>query len=164
MLAEPFLDITSKIESGDEKGVLGLVFHVNFCTNHRFYANSTRRLITGQLQSVIFEFLVSAGDPNQSDPASERQLLVIDQPYDNHNDGQLAFGPDGFLYIAFGDGGSGGDPQGNGRNTNTQLGKILRIGVDPPFAPANNTRSHRTNPFVSGGGLPGIFVYDLRNP
>jgi hypothetical protein len=88
-----------------------------------------------QLQSVISEFSVSIVDSNQADAASERPLLVVNQPFKNHNGGQLAFGPDGFLYIAFGDGGSAGDPLGNGQNVLVPLGKILRIDVDSAFAP-----------------------------
>jgi glucose/arabinose dehydrogenase len=164
LLATPFLDITSKVESGVEKGLLGLSFHPNFSANHKFYVDYTRRLGSGQLQSVISEYTVSSADPNQANPASERQLLLLDQPFDNHNGGQIAFGPDGFLYIAFGDGGSEGDPRGNGQNTNTLLGKILRIGVDPPFAAGKQYAIPPDNPFASGGGLPEIWAYGLRNP
>lgn len=163
LVAAPFLDITSKVESGGEKGLLGLAFHPSFSANRKFYVDYTRRL-GGQLQSVISEYAVSTSDPNQADLASERQLLVVDQPFDNHNGGQLAFGPDGFLYIAFGDGGSEGDPLGNGQKTNTLLGKILRIGVDPPFAAGKQYAIPPDNPFVGGGGLPEIWAYGLRNP
>ena len=164
LVATPFLDITSRVESGGEKGLLGLSFHPSFSANHKFYINYTRRLGSGQLQSVISEYTVSSADPNQANPASERQLLLLDQPFDNHNGGQIAFGPDGFLYIAFGDGGSEGDPRGNGQNTNTLLGKILRIGVDPPFAAGKQYAIPPDNPFASGGGLPEIWAYGLRNP
>jgi len=165
LLATPFLDITSKVESGGEKGLLGLAFHPSFSVNGRFYVDYTQRSgTTGQLQSVIAEYLVSAADPNQADPRSERPMLVVDQPYDNHNGGQLAFGPDGFLYIAFGDGGSGGDPQRNGQNTSTLLAKILRIGVDPPFAAGKQYAIPSDNPFANGSGLPEIWAYGLRNP
>jgi len=144
--------------------LLGLAFHPNFSANPRFYVDYTRRLSTGRLQSVIAEYQVSATDPNQADPTSERQILMVDQPFDNHNGGQLAFGPDGFLYIAFGDGGSGGDPLGNGQKTDILLGKILRIGVDPPFAAGKQYAIPPDNPFVSGGGLPEIWAFGLRNP
>jgi glucose/arabinose dehydrogenase len=164
LLPVAFLDLTSKVESGGEKGLLGLAFHPNFARNQRFYADYTRRLSTGQLQSVIAEYEVSSADPNQANPASERQMLVVDQPFDNHNGGQLTFGPDGFLYIAFGDGGSEGDPRGNGQNTRVLLGKILRIGVDPPFAAGKQYAIPSDNPFVSGGGLPEIWAFGLRNP
>jgi glucose/arabinose dehydrogenase len=163
LLATPLLDITSNVESGGEKGLLGLSFHPSFSANRKFYVDYTRRS-GGQLQSVISEYVVSTADPNRADPASERQLLVVNQPFDNHNGGQLAFGPDGFLYIAFGDGGSEGDPLGNGQNTNTLLGKILRIGVNPPFAAGKQYAIPPDNPFVGGGGLPEIWAYGLRNP
>ena len=162
--ATPFLDLTSKAESGGEKGLLGLAFHPSFSRNGRFYVNYTRRLSSGQLQSVIAEYMVSTGDPNQADPSRERQLLIVDQPFDNHKGGQLAFGPDGFLYIGLGDGGSERDPLGNGQNKNTLLGKILRIAVDPPFTPGKQYAIPPDNPFVSGGALPEIWAYGLRNP
>lgn len=166
LLSTSFLDITSKVESGGEKGLLGLAFHPNFSTNRRFFVNYTCRIngVTGQLQSVISEFAASTIDPNQADTSSERQLLVVDQPFDNHNGGQLAFGPDGFLYIGFGDGGSGGDPLGNGQNLQTFLGKMLRIDLDSPPAPGKQYAIPADNPFVNGGGLPEIWAYGLRNP
>jgi glucose/arabinose dehydrogenase len=158
-----FLDISAKVESGGEEGLLGLAFHPSFSTNRKFYVDYTRRA-GSQLQSVISEYLVSAGNSNQADATSERQLLVVNQPFSNHNGGQLAFGPDGFMYIAFGDGGSGGDPLGNGQNKNTMLGKLLRIGVDAPFAAGKQYAIPSDNPFASGGGLPEIWAYGLRNP
>ena len=164
VLPTPFLDITSELESGGEKGLLGMACHPNFSVTRRFYVDYTRRLNTGQLQSVISEFAASTADPNQADPSSERQLLVVDQPFDNHNGGQLAFGADGLLYIAFGDGGSGGDPFGNGQNKTVLLGKILRIGVDPPFNAGKEYAIPSDNPFASGGGAPEIWAYGLRNP
>jgi len=90
----------------------------------------TRR-VSNQLQSVVAEYHVSATNPNVADPA-ESVILTLNQPYDNHNGGQLAFGPDGFLYITFGDGGSGGDPQGNGQNINTLLGRFSALTLIPP--------------------------------
>jgi len=160
-LAANFLDISSKVSSGGEKGLLGLAFHPQFAQNRKFYINYTR-VQNSQLQSVIAEYLVSAADPNQADATSERILLVLNQPFDNHNGGQLAFGPDGFLYIGFGDGGSGGDPMGNGQSLSTLLGKILRINVNgtsgskPYGIPADN-------PFLNGAA-PEIWAYGLRNP
>src|SRR2546428_794619 len=128
------------------------------------YVDYTRRLSTGQLQSVIAEYQVSTADPNRADPTSERQIMIVDQPFDNHNGGQLAFGPDGFLYIAFGDGGSGGDPLGNGQKTAILLGKILRIAVDPPFAVGKQNAIPRANPFLSGGGLAEFWPVGFPNP
>jgi glucose/arabinose dehydrogenase len=163
LLATPFLDIRTRVSFSGEMGLLGVAFHPAFDQNQRFYVNYVRVLGTGQIQSVIAEYRVSAADANQADPASERILLTVNQPFANHKAGQLAFGPDKFLYIGFGDGGSGGDPLGNAQNLQTHLGKMLRIDVDHttaalPYAiPADN-------PFVAGGGLPEIWAYGLRNP
>lgn len=162
VLAVPFLDVAARVESGGEKGLLGLAFHPDFPNDGRFFVNYTRR-VNLQLQSVIAEFAVSTADPNQADPLSERQVLVVDQPFDNHNAGQLAFGPDGFLYIAFGDGGSGGDPFGNAQNLQALLGKMLRIDVDAPPAPGKSYAIPADNPFANGGGAPEIWAYGLRN-
>src|SRR4029077_1189226 len=118
--------------SGDEKGLLTMAFHPQYAQNGRFFVDYTRR-VSGQLQSVIAEYHVSSTDPNKADPASGKEILVVDQPFDNHNGGRLAFGPDTYLYISFGDGGSGGDPFGNGQNLGVLLGKILRIDIDSAF-------------------------------
>jgi glucose/arabinose dehydrogenase len=158
----PFLDIRSLVTFGGEMGLLGVAFHPGFAQSKRFYVNYDRTLPSGQIQTMIAEYQVSASDSNQADP-TERMLLTVDQPFTNHKGGQLVFGPDGFLYIGLGDGGSGGDPFGNGQNLNTHLGKMLRIDVDHttgalPYAiPADN-------PFAGGGGLPEIWAYGLRNP
>jgi glucose/arabinose dehydrogenase len=163
LLARPFLDIRSRVNFAGEMGLLGLALHPGFAQNQRFYVNYVRRLGTGQIQSVIAEYRVSAADANQADPASERILLTVNQPFTNHKGGQLAFGPDGFLYIGLGDGGGEGDPSGNAQNLQTVLGKMLRIDVDrstgalPYGIPADN-------PFVGGAGLPEIWAYGLRNP
>ena len=158
-----FLDIQSLVNfDGQEQGLLGITFHPNYSTNRRFYLNYTRDL--GVKETVIAEYQTSASDPNQADPTSERILFVENQPFANHKAGQLAFGPDGFLYIGLGDGGSGGDPLGNGQNLFTFLGKMLRIGVDPPFAYGLQYAIPADNPFVGGGGLPEIYAYGLRNP
>jgi glucose/arabinose dehydrogenase len=163
LLATAFLDIRPRVNFGGEMGLLGVAFHPAFAQNQRFYVNYVRMLGTGQIQSVIAEYRVSAANANQADPASERILLTVNQPFTNHKGGQLAFGPDRFLYIGLGDGGSGGDPLDNAQNLQTFLGKMLRIDVDRtagalPYAiPADN-------PFVAGGGLPEIWAYGLRNP
>ena len=163
MQAAPFLDIRTRVDFGGEMGLLGMAFHPAFAQNRRFYVNYVRVLGTGQIQSVIAEYQASVSNANQADPASERIVLAVNQPFANHKGGQLAFGPDGFLYIGLGDGGSEGDPLGNGQNLQTLLGKMLRIDVDHttgalPYAiPADN-------PFVAGAGLPEIWAWGLRNP
>jgi glucose/arabinose dehydrogenase len=162
VLPTAFLDISGKVNfDGGEQGLLGLAFHPNYAQNQRFYVNYDR-LSGGQIQTVIAEYKTST-DPNLADAASERILLTINQPFTNHKGGQMAFGPDGFLYIAVGDGGSGGDPMGNGQDRQTLLGKILRIDVDHTDAglqyaiPADN-------PFVGTGDRGEIWAYGFRNP
>jgi glucose/arabinose dehydrogenase len=162
LLTGNFLNLTSKVESGGEKGLLGLAFHPNFATNGRFFVNYTRR-VSGQLQTIIAEYQASPSTSNQA-LTSERVLLVVNQPFDNHNGGQLAFGPDHFLYIGVGDGGSADDPLGNGQNGNSLLGKILRIDVDSPFAAGKQFAIPPDNPFATSGGAPEVYAYGLRNP
>jgi len=162
LVSTPFLNITAKVSSGGEMGLLGLAFHPQFTQNHLFYVHYDRT-IGGQIQSVIAEYHVSVGDANIADPASERILLTVDQPFSNHKGGQMVFGPDGFLYIGFGDGGSGGDPMGNGQNLQTLLGKMLRIDVNGQSG-GKQYAIPPTNPFAGGGGMPEIFAYGLRNP
>jgi glucose/arabinose dehydrogenase len=157
VLSTPFLDVSARVgSSGDEQGLLGLAFHPRYSENGRFFVNYTDR----GGDTHIAEFRVSS-NPDVADPDSERLLLFVDQPFSNHNGGGLAFGPDGFLYIGLGDGGSGGDPQGNGQNLGTPLGKLLRIDVDrgSPFTVPSD------NPFASRPGAFGpIWAYGLRNP
>ena len=152
----PFLDISVQLSSGGERGLLGLAFHPQFATNRRFFVNYTRRASGA---TVIAEFRAASAD--EADAGSERQFLLVPQPFANHNGGGVVFGDDGFLYVALGDGGSGGDPLGNGQSLDTFLGKILRIDVDAgaPYAVPFD------NPFVSTpGALPEIWAYGLRNP
>jgi len=159
----PFLDITSKVDSiPGEMGLLGLAFHPDFAQNRRFFVHYDR-IVNGQIQSVIAEYLVLPTNANLADPASERILLTVNQPFENHKGGQLAFGPDGFFYIGLGDGGNEGDPLGNGQNLHTLLGKILRINVDATGA-GTQYAIPSDNPFLSGAGLPEIWAYGLRNP
>jgi glucose/arabinose dehydrogenase len=162
LLSTPFLDITSKVNFSGEMGFLGLTFHPQFPQRNLFYVHYDR-LQGSTVQSVIAEYQVSASDTNVANVGSERILLTVDQPFGNHKGGQIAFGPDGFLYIALGDGGNGGDPQGNGQNLQTRLGKMLRIDVDHTSAGLQYAIPS-TNPFASGGGLPEIWAYGLRNP
>jgi glucose/arabinose dehydrogenase len=163
VLEKPFLDIVDKVYSGgeaairaeSEQGLLGLAFHPDFRTNGRYFLNYTRK---PDGATVIAEYRAS-GDPALSLPA-ETVLLVIAQPYANHNGGMIEFGPDRFLYIGMGDGGSGGDPENRAQNPDELLGKMLRVDVDgaKPYAiPADN-------PFAGGGGRPEIFAWGLRNP
>ena len=157
-----FLDISHKIDdSGNEEGLLGLAFHPEYASNGFFYVNYTA---TNPNRTVISRFSVSI-DPNLTDPASELLILEFSQPFSNHNGGQISFGPDGYLYIATGDGGSGGDPQGNGQNLATLLGKILRINVNSESGSLAYSIP-QDNPFVNNGSgfREEIFAYGLRNP
>lgn len=159
-----FLDITNKVRSGGELGLLGLAFHPDYPSNGWFYVNYTAGFsgnAGNPLRTVIARYRVSPSDPNRADSLSEQILLTFNQPYENHNGGQIAFGPDSCLYIATGDGGSGGDPLNNAQNRSSLLGKILRIDVNgSPYA------IPPTNPFA--GNLQGyreeIYAYGLRNP
>ena len=153
----PFLDLSDRLTSvGFEQGLLGLAFHPEFGQNGFFYVNYTD--LNGD--TVIARFQLSTSDPNQADPGSELQLLRVDQPFANHNGGEVAFSPDGYLYLGLGDGGSAGDPQNNAQSLDSLLGKILRLDVnsgDPYGIP-------ESNPFLQGGGRAEIFAYGLRNP
>ena len=127
LLPLPFLDIQNEVDSQHtEQGLLGLAFHPKYATSGLFFVN----YIDLNGNSVIARFQVSANDPNRADPTSEVDILQVKQPYDNHNGGGLAFGPDGYLYIGLGDGGSAGDPLRNGQNPQTLLSKLLRIDID----------------------------------
>jgi len=166
VVATPFLDIQARVtfNAGGETGLLGIALHPQFAQNRKFYLNYTTNRLTGGLQSVIAEYQVSTTDPNRADPATERILLQVNQPFSNHKGGQLAFGPDGFLYIAFGDGGDQGDPLQNGQNPQTLLGKILRIDVNTT-SPGKQYGIPPTNPFASGAsGQPEVWAFGLRNP
>ena len=163
-LATPFLDLTSLLVSGGEEGLLGLAFHPSFNQNGCFYANYTTTRLSGSLQTVIAEYQAAPPGSNTVNTTSERILFTVNQPEANHNGGGLNFGKDGFLYIALGDGGGGGDQHGtigNGQDKTTRLGKILRISV-----PCNGTYSvPADNPFA-GQPTPTneIWLYGLRNP
>ncbi|PKP18503.1 MAG: cadherin [Bacteroidetes bacterium HGW-Bacteroidetes-23] len=153
----PFLSLTSIITAGGERGLLGLAFHPDYATNGRFYVNYTR---SGDGATVIAKYTVSTTDPNIANPASAEVLLTIAQPFSNHNGGSLNFGPDGYLYIGMGDGGSGGDPDNYGQNLSSLLGKMLRIDVNGETGyaiPADN-------PYVGIAGEDEIWAVGVRNP
>ena len=157
-----FLDITDGVLFSGEQGLLGLAFDPNFTQNGYFYvdyvaANPTR--------TVIARYSVVTSNPNQADKNSELILLEIAQPFPNHKGGQLAFGPDGYLYVGMGDGGSEGDPLGNGQNRSTLLGKILRIDVNAPTT-GKNYGIPVDNPFFGNtlGYREEICAYGFRNP
>ncbi len=159
-----FMNIQNIVNDGDsEQGLLGLAFHPNYATNGYFYINYTNNTSTGSTgnQTSISRFSVSPTDANEGDASSEEVVILIDQPYWNHNGGSVNFGPDGYLYIGMGDGGSGGDPDGNGQNMLSHLGKILRLDVDngsPYSIPASN-------PFVGANGYAEeIWASGVRNP
>jgi len=155
LLASPFLDITDLVNFGGEQGLLGLAFHPQFSNNGRFFVNYSRE-VDGA--TVISEFHVS-DTPNRAQP-TEKILLIISQPYGNHNGGMIAFGPDGFLYIATGDGGAGGDPGNRGQNQTELLGKILRIDINH----GTLYSIPRDNPFATQQHGREIFALGFRNP
>ena len=159
----PFLDIRERIRSGGERGLLGLAFHPQYQSNGFFYVNYTDL----QGRTVISRFQVSA-DPNIANNQSEHLLLTIEQPFANHNGGQIQFGHDGFLYVGTGDGGAGGDPQNHAQNLGSLLGKMLRIDVNGDDFPTDQERNYvipATNPFVDNPGAQNeIWAYGLRNP
>ncbi len=158
--AKVFLDIRAKVRSGGEMGLLGLAFHPQYTTNGYLYVNYDA---DSPLRTVIARFTVSRANPDSVDPASETILLEYLQPYTNHKGGQIRFGPDGYLYIGAGDGGSGGDPHNNAQNLGELLGKILRIDVNAT-AQGLNYGIPPDNPFVGTAGRPEIWAYGLRNP
>jgi glucose/arabinose dehydrogenase len=156
LLPEPFLDLTDQVKYGGEQGLLSVAFHPDYARNGYLYVDYT----DGNGTTRIERYRVSGTDRNRADPASVKRLLTIEQPYANHNGGLVVFGPDEKLYIGMGDGGSGGDPQGNGQNPDVLLGKLLRIDVDqgePYGIPAGN-------PYAKGGGRGEIWSIGMRNP
>jgi quinoprotein glucose dehydrogenase len=161
---QTFLDIEERVSYKDkenEEGLLGLAFHPKFKTNGEFFVYYTS--LAKPHTSIISRFRVSKNDPSQGDPASEEVLLEIPQPFWNHNGGNLLFGPDGYLYIALGDGGSADDPLKNGQNLSTLLGSILRIDVDHQDS-GKAYAIPKDNPFVNTpGAQPEIYAYGVRN-
>jgi glucose/arabinose dehydrogenase len=158
ILEAPFLDVTGLVSrDGSERGLLGLAFHPQYSTNGVFFINYTD--VNGN--TVVERYHASVNDPDSSASSRADFIIRVDQPYPNHNAGQLAFGPDGYLYVGLGDGGSAGDPHGNGQNGLALLGKMLRLDVDsgtPYSIPP-------TNPFIGRPDFaPEIWAYGLRNP
>ncbi|MFO1349230.1 MAG: PQQ-dependent sugar dehydrogenase [Gammaproteobacteria bacterium] len=187
VLAEPFLDINTLVnDTGGEQGLLGLAFHPDYANNGFFYVNYIRAA-TPLDRTVIARYHVAAANPNKADPNSAQVLLEIDQDFANHNGGNLLFGPDGYLYIGMGDGGSGNDPNNRAQNLHSLLGKMLRIdvnGTPPPppndlcginpkgyGIPPNNpfrtiwTDGFEQQPAVQGdGSCDEIWAWGMRNP
>lgn len=162
LLPDPFLDISDRITTqGSEQGLLGLAFHPDYATNGAFYV-----YYTDPDGIVTVSRFSATDDPNVADPASEIVQLTQDKRFANHNGGAIVFGPDGYLYLGLGDGGSGGDPDGNGQSLGTWLGKLLRIDPDPAAAAgAEQYAIPEDNPFVgTPDALPEIWAVGLRNP
>lgn len=169
VMETPFLDLSGKLDNVgkvySEKGLLGIAFHPKYKTNGRFFVYYSAPIPDKEYdhKSIVAEYRVSS-NPDAANPASEKIIMEIKQPESNHNGGQLAFGPDGYLYIGLGDGGGAGDKHGsvgNGQELGTVLGKILRVDVDskPPYAVPPD------NPFVKNkNAQPEIWAYGLRNP
>lgn len=166
-LPTPFLDISSQVCVNYQSGLLGLVFHPDYARNGYFWVNYITPRTPGDCSTIntrISRFKVSNNNPNVADPASEQILLTIEQPFEDNNGGDLAFGPDGYLYIPLGDGGSTDDPFNNAQNLNSLLGKILRLSVSVnPTGPLYTIPND--NPFVGQANRRGeIWAYGLRNP
>ncbi|MEM1042311.1 MAG: PQQ-dependent sugar dehydrogenase [Bacteroidota bacterium] len=166
-----FLDLLDRVSSGGEKGLLGLAFHPDYETNGYLFVNYSTR---PPHRSRLSRFSRSASSPSMADPATELVLLEVDQPFSNHNGGGLAFGPDGYLYLSLGDGGSGGDPEENGQDGTTLLGAILRLDVDgggaaPDCGEIGGQEAGYTVPPNAladgpGGTCDEIYAWGLRNP
>jgi glucose/arabinose dehydrogenase len=159
-----FGDLSDRIAAGGERGLLGLAFHPDYQHNRRLFVDYTRSGAGGDEGDTVVAELRGSADGATLDPTTERVLLTVDQPAANHNGGQLAFGPDGYLYIGLGDGGGGGDPFGNGQNPDALLGSILRIDVDAAPAEGKAYAIPPDNPFAGGGGAPEIWAKGVRNP
>ena len=161
--AAVFVDIADRVDARGEGGLLGLAFHPGFGDNGEVFLSYTAPGLGAgsdvELVSRVSRFRSADGGATL-DPSTEEIVLSVDQPFTNHNGGQIAFGPDGYLYLGLGDGGSGGDPLGNGQDTGTLLGAFLRLDVEggSPYAIPPD------NPFAAGGGRPEIFAWGFRNP
>ena len=165
VLPTVYLDIIPRVYSvGGEQGLLGLAFHPNYVTNGYFYVNYIANITAGGT-TRISRFQRLAGSTDRADPASEVILYTVPQPFTNHNGGSMQFGPDGYLYIALGDGGSANDPGNRAQNLGSPFGKILRLDVDGGTPGGLNYGIPPTNPLVNTpGALPEIWAWGLRNP
>jgi hypothetical protein len=160
LLATPFLDLTGVTTKGSEQGLLGLAFDPNYASNGRFYVSYTTDGPTGGGTSIIERYHVSANDPDVANAQSDTLILSVPQPESNHNGGGIGFGPDGMLYIGFGDGGGTGDPNGTGQDRTDLLGSMLRINVS-----GATYTSPASNPFAANGSFRHeLWNYGLRNP
>jgi glucose/arabinose dehydrogenase len=159
VLAGNFLNIRGSVSNGSEQGLLGLAFHPNYESNRKFYVNFTNR----RGDTIIREYKASASNPNRVQSGSGRTILKINQPFANHNGGDIAFGPGGYLYIGMGDGGSGGDPGNRAQDKDKLLGKMLRIDVNGTSG-NKNYRIPKSNPYVGKPGRNEIWLRGLRNP
>ena len=171
ILPQPFLDIIAKVDSAGEKGLLGLAFAPDYNASGRFFVHYVSNEPGRQNHTVIARFTRSAGNPLVADPASQFDLVwpggtnFIFQPYPNHKGGRIMFSPDGYLYFALGDGGSGGDPENRAQDPSTLLGKMIRININVPVGHPQGYIVPPDNPFVSTPGvLPEIWAFGLRNP
>jgi len=154
-----FLNISSLVGSGSEQGLLGLAFHPDYANNGFFFVN----YVNTSGDTEVVRYTVDSGDPDVANASSALPIIDYDQPFSNHNGGHIAFGPDGFLYISSGDGGSGGDPGNRSQNLETPLGKLLRIDIDTPVG-AVNYSIPADNPFAGDPNLTQeIWAYGLRN-
>jgi glucose/arabinose dehydrogenase len=169
LLDEPFLDLQSEVSSDGERGLLGLAFAPDYAESRRFFVNFTNR----NGDTVVARFLRHPEQPAVADRSSRFDFQwpdgrrIIEQPFSNHNGGHLAFGPDGYLYVGLGDGGSGGDPMNNAQNPNALLGKMLRLDVNVADDDPRGYRVPEDNPFVDGDpirALGEIWAFGLRNP
>jgi glucose/arabinose dehydrogenase len=159
VLPEPMVDLRDRLTSGGEQGLLGLALHPGFPTDPRAYVNYTNR----DGDTVIATLTLDPGNANKFDARSEQQLLFVDQPYANHNGGDLLFGPDGYLYAFLGDGGSGGDPHDNGQNREALLGKVLRLDIDHPGGGVPYS-APPGNPYLGTAGRDEVWLMGVRNP
>jgi glucose/arabinose dehydrogenase len=159
LLPTPFLDLSGAVSTGSEQGLLGLAFHPSYKRNGLFFVNFTR----ADGDTVIYRYRASTTNPDVAVRSTARRIMTVDQPYANHNGGMIAFGPDGYLYIGMGDGGSGGDPGNRAQRLDSLLGKILRINVNG----STSTRNYlipSSNPYVGRYGRNEIWSRGVRNP